>query len=141
MKGPKVVVAGIIQDSGKILLGKEVLEDGNEWWIIPGGGVEFGETLEQAVRREMKEELGLDVEPKGLITFKEHMNLKYDYHTIIMYFLLEASGTIKLEEKVKDAGFFTIEETKAMKLVDSARWFVENHLEKRISTTSPSFST
>lgn len=149
-KRPKVVVAGVIEDAGKILLIKELLENNKEHWIIPGGGVEFGETMNDAVKREMKEELGIDVEPVGIIDFKEHMNLKYDYHTVIFFFRVKpASIDFKLEDKIIEAKFFTPEDALKLDLVYTTRWFIEkhiigdrmNHLENNISTTSPSTSS
>ena len=50
----------IIIKEGKILLIERVRDDGS-YWVLPGGGVEEGEREEQALVRECKEELGLDV--------------------------------------------------------------------------------
>jgi mutator protein MutT len=51
--------AVIIKDN-KILLIKRI-KNGSEYFIFPGGGVEEGETVEQALKREVKEELSLDI--------------------------------------------------------------------------------
>ncbi|PSO45568.1 MAG: hypothetical protein BRC25_01785 [Parcubacteria group bacterium SW_6_46_9] len=52
-------IAIIIRD-GRILLGLREYEDAPTVWVAPGGSVDVGETLEQAVRRETKEETGID---------------------------------------------------------------------------------
>jgi ADP-ribose pyrophosphatase YjhB (NUDIX family) len=52
--------AAVIQD-GFILLVKQRGENGYQWWNVPGGGLEAGETEEQCVIREVKEETNLDV--------------------------------------------------------------------------------
>ena len=58
----KVRATGILIENNSLLLVKQKLSN-NKDWSLPGGRVEPGETLEQALIREMKEETGLDVEP------------------------------------------------------------------------------
>ncbi len=67
---PKVVVGAIIcNDKDEIFLARST-----KWkdrWIVPGGHLEFGETLKQAIRREIKEETCLEVSGIKLIGVKE----------------------------------------------------------------------
>jgi ADP-ribose pyrophosphatase YjhB (NUDIX family) len=58
------VSAAIFDDTGKILLHKRRKENA---WCIVSGHVEFGETVEQAIIREIKEETGVDAKVLGLI--------------------------------------------------------------------------
>ena len=58
----KVRATGVLIENNSLLLVKQKLSN-NKDWSLPGGRVEAGETLEQALIREMKEETGLDVEP------------------------------------------------------------------------------
>lgn len=58
----KVRATGVLIEKESLLLVKQKLSN-NKNWSLPGGRVEPGETLEQALIREMKEETGLDVEP------------------------------------------------------------------------------
>ncbi|MBQ8279438.1 MAG: NUDIX hydrolase [Roseburia sp.] len=58
----KVRATGILIENNSLLLVQQKLSN-NKNWSLPGGRVEPGETLEQALIREMKEETGLDVEP------------------------------------------------------------------------------
>lgn len=59
-------VRAVIIKDGKILLIKITKPD-LVYWVIPGGGVEDGETNEQALIRECREELGVNIEVKDLI--------------------------------------------------------------------------
>ena len=59
-----IVSAIIFSKDGKLLMGRKDPEGGGVYpdsWHIPGGGVENGETLEQALAREVKEEVGIDI--------------------------------------------------------------------------------
>lgn len=123
VKAPRLVVAGLVIKNGKYLLVKEKLGDGKEYWIVPGGGVEFGESLEQAIIREMKEETNLDVYNVEFLNFKEAIFPSHNYHTVIFFFKLKVKKVdMKLEDQVLDAQFFTKSELKNILLVESAEW-------------------
>ena len=133
MAGPRVIASVVLKRDDKILLIKEILESNKEYWIFPGGGVEFGETLEEAAVREMKEETGLDVKITKFLGFKEAIFPNYDYHTIIFFFLAEPlSEDIILMDGILDVGYFTIDEMEELNLVKSARWLLEEIKEKNI---------
>jgi len=124
-RGPRVVAA-VLKDGNKVLLVKEVLESGKERWIFPGGGVKFGESLEEAVKREIKEELGMEKEVEKLLCFKEAIFPQYDYHTIIFFFLAKPLGNFSIRErKVLEARYFDFKEAENLDLTTSARWMLE----------------
>lgn len=132
-KLPKVIVSALVEKDGKFLLVKEILESGKEYWIIPGGGVEFGESMDEAVKRELKEETGLDIEVMKMIDFHEAVHVKYDYHTIV--FLFHAKPLNKglvLGDKILDAKFFSKNELKDLKLVSSAQSLLEKHFNEKL---------
>ena len=56
---PRVGVAVILLRDGKVLLGKRLGSLGNGTWALPGGHLEFGESIEDCARREVLEETGL----------------------------------------------------------------------------------
>jgi 8-oxo-dGTP diphosphatase len=73
--------------------GREPLKD---WWSLPGGVVEVGETLEQALRREVREETGLEVEILSLLEVFERIMLDEagvaEYHYVLMDYLCRPVG-------------------------------------------------
>lgn len=75
-KDPSVVVGGlIINIEGKVLLCKSY--KWNNLWTIPGGHIEYGESIEEAIKREVKEEVGLDIDLKKILWFNYILNKKY----------------------------------------------------------------
>ena len=66
------VVAAIITKDGKIFATQRGYGDFKDGWEFPGGKVEQGESPEEAIIREIKEELGADIKVTGLLTTVEH---------------------------------------------------------------------
>ena len=123
---PKVVVGVLPKKGDKYLLVKEKLEGGKEWWIVPGGKVEFGESIEAAAKREILEETGLKGKLKFLFV-REAIFPKVKYHTVIFFYLLTTKKTKigkDIEGKVIEAAWFTKSEAKKLHLVDSAEWLL-----------------
>lgn len=88
----------IIENEEVILMYRERLKDGKllNYYAIPGGGLEPGETIEECTKREIKEEFNLDIEVKELLgTLEDDKNISYVYNTNII------GGNLKLggEEK------------------------------------------
>lgn len=100
---PVMGVGGVIVDRGRTVLIRRGTEPLLGQWSIPGGSVEIGETLEEAVRRELREETGLDVRVLELIELFDRIYLengaasaqdkkKPRYHYVIADYLCELVG-------------------------------------------------
>ncbi len=61
----------VLDASGRVLLVRYVGPEGGEWWVLPGGGMDPGETAERTVVREVEEETGIRVELGPLIWTRE----------------------------------------------------------------------
>lgn len=103
----------VIVKDGQRLLFRRVKEGWGEYWVFPGGGVEEGETTEQAMVREVQEELSLQVtEYKLLFEFFNDftMNEKYPPRQEYFYLVTGFTGEVKLggeeAERMSDADQF-----------------------------------
>lgn len=84
----------VILKDGQVLLLRRYVTGRGEYWVFPGGGVEEGETVEQAMVREVKEEVGLDVtEYRPLFDFFNEFTLNGKYPPRQEYFFLVTGFT------------------------------------------------
>ena len=109
------VVAAIITDaSGRIFATQRGYGEWKDWWEFPGGKIEPGETPEEALRREIREELDIDITVGRLLA-----TVEYDYPAFHLsmqcYLCTLPAGTPRLLEH-EDARRLTRED------LDSVRW-------------------
>ena len=91
------VVAAIIEDGNCILATQRGYGEFKDGWEVPGGKIESGETPQQALKREIKEELNAEITVGALLTVVEH-----DYPTFHLpmqcFLCTVASGELVLKE-------------------------------------------
>ncbi|OQY18839.1 MAG: DNA mismatch repair protein MutT [Desulfobacteraceae bacterium 4572_35.1] len=81
------VVACIIDAERRILLTKRSIPPFYGQWVMPGGKIDHGETIHQALKREVEEEVGLQVSVDSLIDVYEHIGIGHrEDHYIILYY-------------------------------------------------------
>lgn len=93
---PIVGVGGVVVSKGRVLLIRRGNPPLKDEWSIPGGTLEVGETLPEAVKRELAEETGLVVSVGELIEVLERIFLdpegRTKYHYVILDYLCKATG-------------------------------------------------
>ena len=126
----KTTVGCIIEKNGKILLALRNHEPFKEHWCLPGGHIDFGETPEEAVRREVKEETGLEVKPKFFNYYNEFYK-DIRWHAIVLIFYGKAKGKIKkYDREVKEIKWFSKEEIFNLKLAFEHKKVLEGYFKK-----------
>ncbi|MEK6890108.1 MAG: NUDIX domain-containing protein [Nanoarchaeota archaeon] len=97
-KYQKIVVTGLLKREGKVLILKRSSKEDflPNYWELPSGKVEFGETVEQALKREFKEETNLDIEVKSPYKIFSYLSDNKNRHTIEIIFHVSCKDIKKL---------------------------------------------
>jgi ADP-ribose pyrophosphatase YjhB (NUDIX family) len=108
---PTIRVAGLLVHEGSILM-VEQGRGGDRYWLLPGGGVQFGETLSDALKREFDEELGMRVGVQRLVAIVESISPDPAYAKHVVHLVFEISAPMEdlpepQESKVLTARFLS----------------------------------
>lgn len=116
-------VGALIFENNKILLVERAGEPLKGWWSLPGGVVETGETLEQAIRREIREETGLEVGPLKFLEIFERIMPdaagKPEYHYVLVdYMCHPAGGELRAGDDAGRVAWFTESELGGLRITE-----------------------
>ncbi|MBS7615631.1 NUDIX hydrolase [Candidatus Bathyarchaeota archaeon] len=132
---PVVGVGAVILCNGKILLEKRKGEPGKGKWSVPGGLVELGESVENAVMREVKEETGLEVDSPKLIDVVDNIirdeNGEVKYHFVILdYFVKLKGGELEAADDAEELEWVALDDVEKYDLTKTFRAFIQRNREK-----------
>jgi len=107
---PYLAVSAAIFHAGRVLIVRRGTPPMQGVYTLPGGGVEFGETLEQAIVREVREETGLAIEPIALAGYRQVIARdaagKIERHFVILPFAARyLAGEIALNAELVEAAW------------------------------------
>jgi 8-oxo-dGTP diphosphatase len=128
-EGPIPAVGVIVHDKGRVLIIKRAFEPSANKWSIPGGAVELGEKVRDAARREVYEELGLDVTIKEVVDVLDNIVWKDEtikFHFVLVDFWAELQGgNLVLNHECLDAQWVGKDELDQYDLTTGARKAIE----------------
>jgi ADP-ribose pyrophosphatase YjhB (NUDIX family) len=120
---PFLAVSAAICRDGKVLAVRRARKPALNLYTMPGGVVEIGETLFEAVTREVREETALAIEPVALAGHREAIQRDaqglVERHFIILCFAARwLSGEVVLNEELDDARWLTLPELAALRTTE-----------------------
>lgn len=124
---PEVCVGAVVVDDGRLLLVRRGHGPAAGAWSVPGGRVEAGETLAEAVVRELAEETGLEGVCDRLVGWVERIG--EDHHFVILDFavtLLESASPVPGDDAA-EAAWVPLEDVAEQSLVDGLAEFLHEH--------------
>lgn len=115
-KHPRIRVAGIVTKRDKILLVKHV-RNNQAYYLLPGGGLEWGETCQEGLAREFEEELSLGVRVGDLICVNESIEPHGKRHILNLSFRARIiSGTLQVNQDRRLKGACWVDRNELMEL-------------------------
>ena len=131
---PVVGVGGVVVHEGRVLLIRRGKQPLYGRWVVPGGTVELGESLADALVREMREETGLEVEPFELLTVFDRIERDGEhvtYHYVIVDYLCRwRSGEARAGSDALEVAWALPEELERYDLPAKALEVVEDALRR-----------
>ena len=108
----KIRVAGLIVHKNALLMVKHV-KNGKSYWMLPGGGVKIGESIKEALQRELREEINLESMVREMVFVVESM-LSAEKHIIQPTFRVETDAINDLrlgkDMRVREFSFFQVQD-------------------------------
>ncbi len=120
---PYVAVSAAIFRDGRVLIVRRAQPPANGLYTLPGGVVEIGETLIQAVVREVREETGLEIEPHGLAGYRQVIarddSGRVERHFVILPFAARwLAGEISLNDELAESLWLAPSELSGLKTTE-----------------------
>ncbi len=120
---PYLAVSAAIFRDGRVLIVRRAQPPAHGLYTLPGGVVELGETLVEAVKREIREETNLEIEPHGLAGYRQVIardnSGRIERHFVILPFAARwLAGEIALNDELAEAQWLAADELSRLKTTE-----------------------
>ena len=132
-QAPSIRVSLLLFDPANRILLVKHRKNGREYWVLPGGHLEYGETIEECAVRELLEETSLTGKFDRLVSVSESIAPNGSRHIINLFALLqnETKGELKIgdgEDMLTDLRYFDLDELKNITLYPDLKDFLKDGL-------------
>ena len=133
---PFLGIGALIFDGHSILLVERGHEPLKGWWSLPGGILETGETLVNGIRREVREETGLEVEPESIFEIFERIMPdaagRTEYHYVLVDYICHvAGGELQAASDVSRAAWVREDDLRSYRITEGTLAVVERAFRSR----------
>jgi len=130
---PIVGVGAVIVEQGRVLVVKRATEPRRGQWSIPGGAVEIGETLREALAREVREETGLLIEVDDVLEVLDSIVRDRDgraqYHYVLVDFICRrVGGELRAGTDASAARWITANELRDWEIAEATQRVIRKAL-------------
>jgi ADP-ribose pyrophosphatase YjhB (NUDIX family) len=135
-KRPIIGVGALIFDRGRILMAQRGKEPLKGSWSLPGGALEIGESLDFGVRREVREETGLEIEPLAVFEIFERImrdaSGAAEYHYVLIDYICRVTGgTLCAGDDVCRVAWVKPEGLQGLEITEGTLGVIEKAFRKR----------
>jgi 8-oxo-dGTP diphosphatase len=135
---PIVGVGAVVIDGERVLLVRRCNEPSKGEWSIPGGAVEAGETLDAAVRREVREETGLDIVVGPVVEVLDRIRKDADgraqFHYVLVDFICHpCGGSLASASDAAEVAWAAVGELEALRVADITVRVIKNAFARAVA--------
>ena len=140
---PLVGVGALIIRRDRILMAQRGKQPLKGWWSLPGGALETGERLSDAIRREVREETGLEVQPRGVFEIFERImrdsSGAAEYHYVLIDYLCRITGgTLAAGDDVSAVQWVRRRDLPSLQITEGTLAVIQRAFRKREKPRRPS---
>lgn len=130
--GTRAAAVAIIEKNGKVALTKRslALPEGGKW-CLPGGSIKIKENSLEAIKREVKEEIGLNITNTSFLFYHDEHLAKKRFSAVVLVFLAKTVGKVKYNFEVSDMKWFKKEEIEELNIAFTHKDIVRRYYKEK----------